>query len=331
MSVLADDIAFHGCALMPENDSDPVGEDIDLTTKVTFVDVGPAGGVQVVSSAAGDTTQTVTITYRTSAGVKLTEAIALAGLTAQGSVETDVERLLKAVKSATCAGTVAVEAATATRTATAQGGAAKTVSQMAYMTLDASADGSDNVYNGQVLRITAGTGAGQIREIVKYRGSDKRAWVRRDWATPPDNTSVFRISQGMIFEKAPNEIMTVRRAFFDISSDVLGGSARDFYMKIAALNIHATLALTSAQIAESSDPSGKFEFGLEASLDGTGQSSNRVSAPGGITFNSATKNVANSGNHTPGTHQGIWLHLALAAGDAALDTYYELSELGAST
>jgi len=329
VSVLADDLYFYGTANMPEDDSGGAGGAADTAVGVVFTDISPAGRVQAVSTAA-DTTQTVTMTYRDSSGIKKTEAITLTGTTPALSVDTDVERLLKAVKSGTTTGTVVLEAVTATKTGTAQGGAAKTASQMAYITLDAGASAADDAYNGQTLRLTGGTGANQIKEIIDYRGSDKRAWVRGDWGTPPDATSAFRVCQGMVFPKTPTEVLEIKRVFFDVSADAAGGSARDFYTKIAVKNNHATLALISGQIAEGADPTGKIDFALPATLGDSGTSSNRITPPAALTFNSATKAIANSGNLTPGAYQGMWLHLALAAGDAAIDSTYTPRVTGSS-
>lgn len=46
------------------------------------------------------------------------------------------------------------------------------------------------------------------------------------------------------------------------------------------------------------------------------------------TLDNTTKNVANSGNHTAGAGQGVWLKLSLAAGAAAQKTSYTLRESG---
>lgn len=72
------------------------------------------------------------------------------------------------------------------RTATAQGGAATTI------TLDASASAVDDLYNFEIIQILSGTGAGQARFISDYVGATKVATVPT-WVTNPDNTSVFAI------------------------------------------------------------------------------------------------------------------------------------------
>lgn len=76
---------------------------------------------------------------------------------------------------------------TASRTGTAQAGAAGTI------TLDASASATNDIYNGMLCRIVSGTGAGQWRVIYDYVGATKVAHVKPNWTTTPDNTSVFAV------------------------------------------------------------------------------------------------------------------------------------------
>ena len=71
------------------------------------------------------------------------------------------------------------------RANTAQAGGASTI------TLDASASATDDFYNGCLVKIVAGTGAGQRRWISDYVGSTKVATVDSAWVTNPDNTSKF--------------------------------------------------------------------------------------------------------------------------------------------
>lgn len=74
------------------------------------------------------------------------------------------------------------------RSNTAAAGGSNTI------TLDGSASGSDDIYNGATITITGGTGAGQVRIISDYVGSTKVATVSTNWATNPNNTSTFTIS-----------------------------------------------------------------------------------------------------------------------------------------
>jgi hypothetical protein len=68
---------------------------------------------------------------------------------------------------------------------TAQAGAAGTI------TLDASASATDDLYNGLMIALLGGTGAGQARMISDYVGSTKVATIEPDWTTNPGADSVF--------------------------------------------------------------------------------------------------------------------------------------------
>lgn len=134
----------------------------------------------------------------------------------------------------------------------------------------------------------------------------------------------------MIFEPG---LLQIRRPFYLAAAEASGGAQRKYYEKIFFRNNNASLSLTNAVISELSDPSGKIAFALETSLDGTGTSANRRTAPAsGVTaFDSNPKNVANNQNHTAGAAQGVWLELTLDPGDPAQETSYTLRESGTTT
>lgn len=70
----------------------------------------------------------------------------------------------------------------------AQAGAAGTVQ------LPSTASATDDIYNGSVATIAAGTGAGQSRYISDYVGSTKVASVDPNWTTTPDTTSMVVVT-----------------------------------------------------------------------------------------------------------------------------------------
>jgi hypothetical protein len=74
---------------------------------------------------------------------------------------------------------------------TAQSGSATTI------VLPSDASATDDLYNGMVIEITHGTGAGQSKTITDYTGSTKTATVST-WTTNPDSTSRFKIHNGPI-------------------------------------------------------------------------------------------------------------------------------------
>lgn len=74
-------------------------------------------------------------------------------------------------------------------TGTAQAGTSTTI------TLAAGSSATNGYYNQHYVRITGGTGAGQIRQITGYVGSTKIASVDAAWSTTPDATSTYSVDQ----------------------------------------------------------------------------------------------------------------------------------------
>jgi len=329
MAVENKNIKWHGSQTMPDSDTPTdIGGAIDKSTSVTFADLENTGACKVMSENANDDSQTVTVYGRNTAGEKVNEGIALDGTTPQTG-STSFERLLKGVKSSSTLGHVAIMSTTNDHTGTATDGTSDNI------TLAAGASGTDDEYQFKVIRITTGTGAGQLREIVKYDGTTKIAYVR-DWSTTPDATSQYEIADGMMFEKTPDEIMECRRIFYDASANPAGGATKIYYEKIFAYNQHATLALTNATIAEvAGGVATSVAFDLEGSLNGSDSNGpgNDRQTEGDLssyTFDSTTKNVANSQNFSPQTGQGIWLELTLPGGAAATNSFYKQQVQGQS-
>jgi len=67
----------------------------------------------------------------------------------------------------------------------AQAGASGTIT----MASDASA--VDDYYNDQMIHLVTGTGEGQVRLISDYNGTSKVASITPNWATAPDDTSIY--------------------------------------------------------------------------------------------------------------------------------------------
>lgn len=59
--------------------------------------------------------------------------------------------------------------------------------------LNTLASNQNNIYLGQIIFITSGTGTDQARMIVGYNGTTKTATVDANWIVQPDNTSVYAI------------------------------------------------------------------------------------------------------------------------------------------
>jgi len=57
--------------------------------------------------------------------------------------------------------------------------------------LDSNASSVDGAYDPAIVYIIAGIGIGQSRRITEYDGTNKYAYINRDWKVTPDNTSEY--------------------------------------------------------------------------------------------------------------------------------------------
>lgn len=106
------------------------------------------------------------------------------------ATEMSADTVCVQIKSANCVPVMVIlnpMRQTVIRAATAQGGAATTI------TLDANASAIDEYYRGAIIRIGTGTGAGQARFISGYVGSTKVATISPGWETNPSSDSTFAI------------------------------------------------------------------------------------------------------------------------------------------
>ena len=241
MSVVASELIVYGAQNIAETDGVTQGGAIDETVRYVFDDSTLANTLndtlEVLSDNAGDTTQTVTVTGRNSAGSIITENFSLNGTTVQNGATT-FERILKVVMSATAVGNVTVRKAA-------------------------------------------------------------------------DDTAVATLEPG---------VTSVRRPFYDVSSDAAGGSSRDFYEKVFVKNTNASNALLNAVIKENADSLSKITFDLEDAQNDNESIASRLNTPptglsSGV-FNDADKPVPGTDLGTS-SQIGVWLKLTLAAGDAA--------------
>ena len=168
--------------------------------------------------------------------------------------------------------------------------------------------------NGTTPVVVTGTDFERILKIIKSATTVGTVTIRDDGT----DTTIATMEPA---------VLEIRRPFYDAAAEASGGSTRTYYDKIFFKNNHATLTLTSATIDEFADPQTVVAFDLESSLDGSddnGGGNNRQVAPGGYTFTSAIKNVANSQNLTALAAQGCWLELTLTAGLASQNTTFTM-------
>lgn len=70
---------------------------------------------------------------------------------------------------------------------TAQGGTSNSI------TLAATTNSIDGIFNRNLIVLTDNTGVGQTRTIVDYNGTTKKVVVDRDWRVTPDDTTVYQV------------------------------------------------------------------------------------------------------------------------------------------
>jgi hypothetical protein len=302
-----------------------IGGAIDEAHKPDFFDFGDAStdAIQAVSDNAGDTTQTLTLTFLDALGAEGTASIALNG-TALVTDAAVPARIARCVKSATCAGRVALIGQTAERTDTLPSQSGLSTSQVK---LDAAASTAADAYTAMVIRITGGTGANQIRQLVSWPGGTARTgYVNEPWTVQPDGTSTFKLYRGVFFDKTPSEILTVTALWYAAAADPTLAAEFDFFVKLFWKHTDASASgktLTAAQVIEASDPLARGTFALATSFNDTGTNgvgNNRKVAPSaGVTaFDGAAKPVPDDYEEmVAGDALGVWLRLEAAIGALA--------------
>lgn len=372
MSVTPNQIVIYGSANMPEADSATVGGAIDFTKRVAFYDLPSTMALDVVSSSASDTATKIQVSGRDSTGaIQTPAAITLTGTTVIASTfgGQSFQRLIAGVITGGAiaglsnpGGTAAVGDVAAmghTRLLagrTAQVGSANTSGTTPPVFKLQSGDGATvgaTVYAGLglIIRITGGTGSGQLRMIsAQYSsgayGTDVVA-VNRDWGTIPDATSTYDIAYGFLFDILPNPVTAITRVFATSQADIPGGSTRVFYEKVFWVNTNATTSLLSAAIQVLSEtgalPSGAtLDLALTTALNDNQTSANRQTLPtnqggGALSFvvQPSAINVPAPGNLANGNSaavaEGGWLRLTLAAGTTVYQGAADLRTTGSTT
>jgi hypothetical protein len=368
MSVLPSDIVVYGSANMPEADGMPVGGSVDFTRRVAFYDIAPAGTVDVISSSPSDTATKITYCGRDPAGVIQSQTLTLNGQAWVTGTQA-LERLLYAALSGATAngpivnpgGTAAIgdvalaahscvlppgSTTTDATVRTAQNGSANHSGTTPALFKLQSGDGA-SVSAGQIIWTKSGTGANQLRQIIATTGygADVVA-VSRDWTAVPDNTTAYKILQGMLFEVLPNPVTAVIRMFSMSAAESPTGSQRIYYEKVFVVNNNTNNALTGVQIEVASEtpalPSGAMlDLALTTALNDTGSVANRQTIPfsgiGSFIVQPAFATVPGPGNLPAGAApntagaQGVWLRLTLPAGAAAYKGLADLRTQGTTT
>jgi hypothetical protein len=366
MSVLPSDIGICGVADMPEADGVTVGGAPDLTKKVTFTDISPAGTFDYVSSSNSDTATKIEMAGLSTSGNQVTETVTLNGTAIVAGSQIFERALFAAASGASAGGPLAnpggtpavgdIAAIAHTRTITghtAQAGSANSSGVTPALFVLQAGDGATLAATtfaglGLVIRITGGTGVGQLRSIAaKYAagtyGTDTVA-VSRNWSVIPDATSTYDIAQGFLFDLLPNQVSAVIRAFATVAANSAGAGTLVFYEAVCVVNNNTATTLTSAAVEIASEsgalPSGELlDLGLAAALDDTTTIANRQTAPAGISFTTQPSpvSVPVPGNLPSGAApnaagaQKAWLRYTVPAGSAPYKGALDIETTGVTT
>lgn len=199
---------------------------------------------------------------------------------------------------------------------TAQGGTASTIQLAAASTF------ADDILNGNSVKITSGTGAGQARVITDYVSATDTATVTPNWATNPDATSVYEVVDGSVNLTA---WLGATATALESAADVWTQTTRTL---TAATNITSTGGTTVPQTGDSfarlGAPAGASVSAdiatrmAEASINTTAGAVDNVTTVATTTTNTDMRGTDGANTVTPLTAAGVRAAVGLAA--ANLDT-----------
>jgi len=116
-------------------------------------------------------------------------------------------------------------------------------------------------------------------------------------------------------------VTQVRKMFLGAAIPVSGSNT--YYEKAYWLNAHDVDALTSPRVKEFADPVGVFSFALETAADGSTSIANRLTAPTGLSFDSADKDFS-PGTLAAGSAIPVWVKLVLSSALSPAKSYVTL-------
>ena len=118
------------------------------------------------------------------------------------------------------------------------------------------------------------------------------------------------------------------RPFYDVVAKA--STNQTFYEKLFVQNINPTLTLEEAKIVEVNDGLySKIDFAIEDSKKSEQFIVNRAAIPTGVSGGFGNGPSGIIGNQlTAGDYQGIWLKLSLSAGEASINSFYEVQISG---
>lgn len=109
-----------------------------------------------------------------------------------------------------------------------------------------------------------------------------------------------------------------------------GAGIVNYYSKTFWKNTNGSNALLGATISESADPSGVFTHGVATSVNDSGTTTTRLTAPGGVTIDGTAKAIPGT-DLAAGAAIGVWLNMTLATNNAAIRSTYTPQIAGSTT
>ena len=294
------------------------------------------GGVATIltdtEAALTDTEAVLADTEAATGVIADTEAIILDTETTiadTATIITDTEAIL-----ADTEGLAAGSGLTPLASGTAQSGTASTI------VLASAATFADNELNGNIIKITAGTGAGQSRLILSNTSADDTCNVSPNWTTNPSSDSVYEIVEG-----AANLVAVSLTA--QTAGDIIADTEAVLSDTEAATAVLTdTEALIAGVNVTQISGDGTAADNLEAMYDGTGytddtapasrlQVSGISSGTGGSVNNAMSSYLLTTGTESANTETATRVvngtkheHTDTAG---AMDLYYEFDIGGDST
>lgn len=298
MAVISDVRPYSVASIVDTDTQTPLGGAIDTSRTIEFLDA--VGLVQLVSSDAGDVGAPNVLSVGLNSGNNIVQELQQPNGQTPVPFVTTFAQLLKLTQSAAAIGDLTLENQTPTDTGTASAGTSNTI------TCPTAPAG----VAGQIIRLTGGTDAGEIRLIIAQVGQELT--VNRAWTTPPDGSTTYRIATGFYLQSAPFAALMSRRLFYNITADAV--AEKVIYDKFFLQNDNGTDTILASMVSLV-DPSGKVAFGLAAALNDTLTTTDRLTAPTGITFGAAPQVAPDL---APGDRIGVWVRITIPAADAGL-------------
>lgn len=166
---------------------------------------------------------------------------------------------------------------------------------------------------------------GTTAAIFSVAGVIDRVLAYELASAPAGNVTVRRSVAGATLRVVPAGERGFSAFLRKAASDP--SASKNYYSKLHIKNIHGSESCVNAKVRQSADPSGKVTHLLASAKGDSATSTNRITAPAAgdtqdpDTFDDTDKSVPGT-DLAAGESIGVWLRVALSAGDAPLNTTY---------